>query len=84
MHQFNGIFAFAVYDDKESSLFVARDRLGVKPLFYSFIDGHFIFGSEIKALLAHPLVKPQIDLEGLKILLGQMGRVAGKKKFELI
>jgi asparagine synthase (glutamine-hydrolysing) len=84
VQHFNGIFAFAVWCDKDCSLFLARDRLGVKPLFYSFIDGTFIFGSEIKALLVHPLVKPQIDTEGLRIIFGQIGRTAGSLPFKWI
>ncbi|MBC7960735.1 MAG: asparagine synthase (glutamine-hydrolyzing) [Vallitaleaceae bacterium] len=54
----NGIFAFAVWENISKSLFLARDRVGVKPLFYTEVDGYFIFGSEIKALLKHPKVKP--------------------------
>lgn len=61
----NGIFAFAVWDEKRNSLFIGRDRLGVKPLFYMEISTGFIFGSELKALLAHPNVKAELDREGL-------------------
>lgn len=61
----NGIFAFAVWDEKRNSLFIGRDRLGVKPLFYTEISTGFIFGSELKALLAHPNVKAELDREGL-------------------
>ncbi|MEQ2464484.1 asparagine synthase (glutamine-hydrolyzing) [Niallia hominis] len=61
----NGIFAFAVWDEKRNSLFIGRDRLGVKPLFYAEVGSSFIFGSELKALLAHPNVKTELDREGL-------------------
>lgn len=65
VERFNGIFAFAIWDEGSQRLFLARDRIGVKPLFYA-VRGHcFLFGSELKALLAHPLVKPEIDAEGL-------------------
>lgn len=65
VEQFNGIFAFGIWDEMEQTLFLARDRIGVKPLFYTKQDNRFLFGSEIKALLAHPEVKPQVDSEGL-------------------
>lgn len=52
LDRFNGMFALAIYDRRERRLFAARDRFGVKPLYYSFEDGVFYFGSEMKALLA--------------------------------
>lgn len=61
----NGIFAFAVWDETNESLFIGRDRLGVKPLFYVEQNGNLMFGSELKALLAHPEIKPEIGLDGL-------------------
>lgn len=61
----NGIFAFAVWDDPAQRLFLARDRLGVKPLFYTTRGSAFLFGSEVKALLAHPQVEAEVDAEGL-------------------
>ena len=65
VERLNGIFAFAIWDEGEQKLFMARDRFGVKPLFFTRLQGSFIFGSEIKAILAHPGVKPEIDSEGL-------------------
>lgn len=61
----NGIFAFCIWDEKEQRVFLARDPLGVKPLFYSNINNSFVFGSEIKALLAHPNIEPIVDEIGL-------------------
>lgn len=61
----NGIFAFAVWDSVRNHVFFARDRLGVKPLFYSQISGTFIFGSEPKSILKHPKFEPVIGPEGL-------------------
>ncbi len=63
----NGIFAFAVWDGVE--LFLARDRFGVKPLFYSLIGDTLLFASELKALLAHPDISHVVDAEGLWQLL---------------
>ncbi|SHK69063.1 asparagine synthase (glutamine-hydrolyzing) [Desulforamulus aeronauticus] len=61
----NGIFAFGIWNQVEQSFFMARDRLGVKPLFYTKRKNAFLFGSELKALLAHPLVKPEVAADGL-------------------
>jgi asparagine synthase (glutamine-hydrolysing) len=65
VERLNGIFAFAIWNDTEQSLFIARDRLGVKPLFYAERDGGLLFGSELKSLLAHPAVEAVVDSEGL-------------------
>lgn len=65
----NGIFAFLVYDHSQHKLFAARDRLGVKPLYYSICDERWLFASEPKALLAHPAVTAKVDREGLWELL---------------
>lgn len=65
VNHFNGIFAFAIWDDPRKRLFLARDHLGVKPLYYTVIDGTLLFGSEIKALLAHPACPRRVDLAAL-------------------
>ncbi|WP_458412848.1 asparagine synthase (glutamine-hydrolyzing) [Schinkia sp. CFF1] len=66
----NGIFAFAVWDHLAEQLFIARDRLGVKPLFYSEKNGSLLFASELKAILDHPDVKAEVDREGLQEIFG--------------
>ncbi|WP_027085367.1 asparagine synthase (glutamine-hydrolyzing) [Cohnella panacarvi] len=65
VEKFNGIFAFAIWRTDEEKLFMARDRLGVKPLFYRREEGRLLFGSEPKAILAHPDVPAEVDAEGL-------------------
>jgi asparagine synthase (glutamine-hydrolysing) len=65
VQQFNGQWAFAIWDKKNAKLFLSRDRLGVRPLFYTKKSEIFIFASEIKAILAYPGVKREIDLIGL-------------------
>ncbi|MDY7222029.1 asparagine synthase (glutamine-hydrolyzing) [Halalkalibacterium halodurans] len=70
VEKFNGIFAFAIWNDKDQSLFMARDRLGVKPLFYTVRHGFLLFATEIKALLAHPEIEPVLTEEGLSEVLG--------------
>jgi asparagine synthase (glutamine-hydrolysing) len=62
VERFRGMFAFALWDRSQQTLFLARDRLGVKPLFYTLLsDGTFLFGSELKALLVDPRVPREID-----------------------
>ena len=65
VERLNGIFAFAVWEEARQCLFMARDRMGVKPLFYAHRGNTLIFGSELKTLLAHPAVKPELDTDGL-------------------
>ncbi|MFD2612534.1 asparagine synthase (glutamine-hydrolyzing) [Paenibacillus gansuensis] len=65
LDRFNGIFAFAVWNEKDQTVFMARDRVGVKPLFYSHDNGTLLFGSEPKAILAHPSVQASVTAEGL-------------------
>lgn len=61
----NGIFAFAIYDEEENSIFVAKDRLGIKPLFYTLTNDKFIFSSEIKGILASKFVTPTVTKDEL-------------------
>lgn len=61
----NGMFAFVIYDFEEKKAFIARDRMGKKPLYYAIKDQTLIFGSELKALLLHPLVNKKVNLSVL-------------------
>ncbi len=65
VHHLRGMFAFAVWDARRRQLFLARDRLGIKPLYYTQAGERLVFGSEIKSLLQHPEVQARPDLEGL-------------------
>ena len=82
VHKFNGIFAFAVWEEKGRRLFLARDRIGVKPLFYKLHENGLLFASEIKTILAYPTVKPELDREGAaQILMLGPGRMPGSGVF---
>ena len=71
MDHLNGMFAFAVWDNQERTLTLARDHVGIKPLYYAFIPGSndappaFVFGSEIKTILASKLIRPSLNPEAL-------------------
>ena len=67
--ELNGIYAFAVWNKRTRKLFLARDRAGVKPLFYHLYDGGIVFASEIKALFANPHCKPRLGIEGAASLM---------------
>ncbi|MCI8300979.1 MAG: asparagine synthase (glutamine-hydrolyzing) [Lachnospiraceae bacterium] len=66
----NGIFAFAVLDEREDILYLFRDPMGVKPLFYMKKGHELMFASEPKGILAHPAVNPELDREGLNEIFG--------------
>ena len=63
--EFNGMFAFALWDSRTQRLVIARDRLGIKPLYYTMRSDTLIFASELKALLAHPQVERRVDPQAL-------------------
>jgi asparagine synthase (glutamine-hydrolysing) len=65
VERLHGMFAIAIWDGRRRELFLARDRIGVKPLYYAQLPGGLLFGSEIKALLAHPAMVPELDEEAL-------------------
>jgi len=69
VHRFNGMFAFAIWDSEREELFIVRDRLGIKPLFYARRGSAFVFASEIKALLASGLVDKTVDPEAVSAFL---------------
>lgn len=88
LDRFNGIFAFAVWEQRNRRLFLARDRMGVKPLFYKRHGGGLLFASEMKTILAYPTVRAQLDEQGAaELLLLGPGRTPGcgvfKDIFEL-
>ncbi len=65
----NGMFAFAIWDGRRRRLLLARDRLGIKPLYYARLPKCIVFGSEVKALLAHPQVERRLDITALNLYL---------------
>jgi len=69
LKKFDGMFAFALWDRQEESLSLARDRLGEKPLYYTWQGKSFLFGSELKALRYHPAFQASVDRKALKLML---------------
>ena len=67
-----GMFAFAIWDERSQELFIARDRVGKKPLLYAQVNGQFVFGSEFSALLQHPDIPKDVDFEALNHYLSFM------------
>lgn len=82
MNRLNGQFAFALFDRNKNKLLLARDHFGIVPLHYTEVDGLFIFGSEIKAILKHPLVKKGVDLTGLDQTFSFPGMVSPRTMFK--
>ena len=81
----NGIFAFSIYDTQNETVYLFRDRVGIKPLFYTIENNTLVFGSEPKTLFEHPNINPNIDLDSLKQILAiGPARVAGKGVFKNI
>jgi len=80
VNQMRGMFAFAIWDARQRRLFVARDRLGIKPLYYRLTSECCLFGSEIKVILAHPGVHPEFNREVLPEYLA-FGYVSGPETF---
>lgn len=83
VNRFNGIFSFAVWEQKRKRLFLARDRIGVKPLFYMQLHNGLLFASEMKTILTYPCVSARLDETGAAqlILLGP-GRLPGSGVFQ--
>lgn len=82
LNSLNGQFAFALYDRRNRLLFCARDHMGIVPFYYTLARDTFIFGSEIKAVLQHPLVERQVDLVGLDQVLTFPGLISPRTMFK--
>lgn len=82
VHRLNGMFAFAIWNVKDRSLFVARDRFGVKPFYYTSSNGCFLFASEIKALLQSGLIQPRLNRAALMDYLTFQYCLNGKTLFQ--
>lgn len=88
VHKINGIFAFAIWDSKNKTLFMARDHFGVKPFYYSIVNNNLVFASEIKAILKFPDISVGLDKQGICELFGigpahTAGTTAFKDIYEL-
>ncbi len=84
LDKLNGQFAFALYDKRRRQLFCARDQMGIIPFFYTSVKDTFIFGSEIKALLEHPMVTRTVDQVGLDQVFTFAGLVSPRTMFHNI
>jgi asparagine synthase (glutamine-hydrolysing) len=82
VHEMNGQWGFAIWDTREQSLFMSRDRMGIRPLFYMKTAENFIFGSEVKSIFSHPDAPRRINPKGLNDLLTIWSTVAPNTLFE--
>lgn len=82
IHKLRGMFAFAIWDTRNRQLFMARDRIGIKPLYYMLYEGRLLFASEIKAILADPSVPRALDEEALYHYLSFLTTPAPQTMFE--
>jgi len=84
LNMLNGQFAFVLYDKNRKHLFCARDHMGICPLYYTMVSNTFIFGSEIKAILQHPLVVREVDKVGLDQVFTFAGLISPRTMFKNI
>jgi asparagine synthase (glutamine-hydrolysing) len=82
LNAINGQFAFALYDRNRRKLFLARDHVGINPLFYTVVGGTVLFGSEIKAILRHPAAPREVDLTGLDQVFCFPGLISPRTMFK--
>lgn len=84
LNKLNGQFAFCLYDSRTHQMLCARDYFGIAPLFYTIVDGLFIFASEIKAIIEHPYVERKIDMVGLDQVMTFPGLISPRTMFKNI
>ncbi|MEE8442263.1 MAG: asparagine synthase (glutamine-hydrolyzing), partial [Dehalococcoidia bacterium] len=82
VHDLNGMFAFAIWDERRRQVFLARDRIGIKPLYYTMAEGRLLFASEIKAILPERRVPRRVDQEALSLYLSFGAVPAPKTLFD--
>lgn len=84
LNMLNGQYAFAIYDTNKNTIILARDHVGIAPLFYTYQNDILVFGSEIKAILKYPLIKKKVNLTGLDQIFSFPGMVSPTTMFEKI
>jgi asparagine synthase (glutamine-hydrolysing) len=82
LHKLNGMFAIAIWDTKKKQLLLARDRIGVKPLYFSLVNKNLLFASEIKSILSHPSTKKRPNLAALDFYFSQKNIPSPMTAFE--